>query len=125
MKASRLSTISILFAGSLLLCATAFAAKTNKKTMHLYEKAKLEGNLLNQGDYQVEWSGTGPNVELNVVQGRDTLATVPARVVSENTSNEHEGYVLQPARNGGESIEEIFFSGAKYDLKIQPAGKTS
>ena len=125
MKASRLSTISILFAGSLLLCATAFAAKTNKKTMHLYEKAKLEGNLLNPGDYQVEWSGTGPNVELNVVQGRDTLATVPARVVSENTSTEHDGYVLQPARNGGESIEEIFFSGAKYDLKIQPAGKTS
>jgi hypothetical protein len=125
MKASRLSTISILFAGLLLLCATAFAAKTNKKTMHLYEKAKLEGNLLNPGDYQVEWSGTGPNVELNIVQGRDTLATVPARVVSENTSNEHDGYVLQPARNGGESIEEIFFSGAKYDLKIQPAGKTS
>ena len=37
----------------------------------------------------------------------------------------HDGYVLQPARNGGESIDEIFFSGAKYDLKIQPAGKTS
>jgi len=93
--------------------------------MHLYEKAKLEGKVLNPGDYQVEWSGTGPNVALNIVQGRDTLATVPARVVSENTSNEHDGYVLQPARNGGESIEEIFFSGAKYDLKIQQADKTS
>jgi len=81
MKASRLSTISKLFAGSLLLCAAAIAAKTNEKTMHLYEKAKLEGKVLNPGDYQVEWSGTGPNVELNIVQGRDTLATVPARVV--------------------------------------------
>lgn len=125
MKASRLSTISILFAGSLLLCATAFAAETNKKTMHLYEKAKLEGTVLNPGDYEVEWTGNGPNVELNIVQGRDTVATVPARVMAENTSNEHDGYVLQPAKNGGESIEEIFFSGAKYDLKIQPAGKTS
>ena len=67
----------------------------------------------------------GPNVELSIVQGRDTLATVPARVAAENTSNEHDGYVLQRARNGGESLEEIFFSGAKYDLKIQPAGKTS
>lgn len=125
MKASRLSTISILVAGSLLLCATAFAAKSNKKTMHLYEKAKLEGTVLNPGDYEVEWTGTGPNVELNIVQGRDTVATVPARVVAENTSNEHDGYVLQPAKTGGESIEEIFFSGAKYDLRIQPAGKTS
>ena len=81
--------------------------------------------MLNPGDYKVEWSGTGPNVELNIVQIRDTLATVPERVVVEKTSNEHDGYVHQPARNGGESIEEIFFSGAKYDLKIQPAGKTS
>ena len=125
MKASRLSTISILFAGSLLLCGTAFAAKTNKKTMHLYEKDKLEGTVLNPGNYRVEWTGTGPNVELNIVQGRDTVATVPARVVIENASYEHDGYVLKPAKNGGESIEEIFFSGAKYDLKIQPAGKTS
>lgn len=118
-------TISVLFAGSLPLCATAFAAKSNKKTMHLYEKAKLEGTVLNPGDYKVEWTRTGPNVELNIVQGRDTVATVPARVVAENTSNEHDGYVLQPAKTGGESIEEIFFSGAKYDLRIQPAGKTS
>ena len=125
MKASRLSTISILFAGSLLLCATAFAAKTSKKTMHLYEKAKLEGKVLNPGDYQVEWSGTGPNVELNIIQGRDTLATVPARVVAENTANENDGYVLEPAKNGGSLIEEIFFSGAKYELRIQPADKTS
>ena len=91
--------------------------------MHLYGKAKLEGTLLTPGDYKVEWSGTGPNVELNLVQGRDTVATVPARVEAESTSNEHDGYVLQPAKNGGESIEEIFFSGAKYDLKIRPAGK--
>lgn len=93
--------------------------------MHLYEKAELERTVLNPGDYEVEWTGNGPNVELNIVQGRDTVATVPARVVAENTSNEHDGYVLHPAKNGGESIEEIFFSGAKYDLKIQPAGKTS
>ena len=125
MKASRLSTISILLAGSLLLCAAAFAAKTNKKAMHLYERAKLEGRVLNPGDYKVEWSGTGPTVELNIVQGGDTLVTVPARVVAENTSHEHDGYVLEPGKNGGNSIDQIFFSGAKYELKIQPASKAS
>ena len=82
MKASRLSTIPRLFAASLLLCATAFAVKTNKKALHLYEKAKIEATLLPPGDYKVEWSGSGPNVELNIVQGRDTLATVAAQVVA-------------------------------------------
>jgi hypothetical protein len=35
-----------------------------------------------------------------------------------------DGYILQTA-NGGKTIEEIFFSGTKYDLKIQPSGKSS
>jgi len=99
--------------------------KANKKTLHLYDKAELKGKVLNPGDYKVEWSGSGPSVELNIVQGRDTLATVPARVVEENTSHDRDGYVLRPAKNGGKSIEELFFSGAKYNLKIQPARKTS
>lgn len=123
MKAFKLS--SLLFASLLLLAGTAFAANVNKKTMHLYEKAKVQGKLLYPGDYKVEWNGSGPDVKLRIVQGKDTLATVPARVVAENTSNEHDGYVLRPAKSGGKSIEEIFFSGKKYELKLQPSGKSS
>jgi hypothetical protein len=90
-----------------------------------HDKPDLEGTVLNRGDYKVEWIGSGPNVELNMVQGRDTLATVQARVVAENTSHEHDGYVLRPAKNGVKSSQEIFSSGAKYNLKIQRADKSS
>jgi hypothetical protein len=123
MKASRLS--AILFVGSLLLTTAALAANTTKKTMHLFEKAEIEGKLLNPGDYRVEWSGTGPNIQLSIVQGRETVATVPARIVAENTPNDQDGYVLQPAKSGGQSIEQIFFSGMKYNLQIQPAGSST
>jgi hypothetical protein len=123
MKVSRLSTI--LFAGCLLFAATAFAGNTTKKTMHLYEKAKVQGTLLTPGDYKVEWSGSGPNVELNIVQNGETVASVPAREVAENSSNDQDGYVLGPTKDGGKAIEEIFFSGMKYDLEIQPPGNAS
>jgi len=53
------------------------------------------------------------------------VATVPARIVAANTRNDQDGYVLQPAKSGGRAIEEIFFGGTKYDLKIQPTGKSS
>jgi hypothetical protein len=125
MKASRLSTIAILFSGSLLLSATAFAANMNKKTLHLYDKATVQGTQLSPGDYKVEWSGSGPNVELNILQGKDTLVSVPARIVAENTSNSQDGYVLKPAKTGGQAIEEIFFSGTKYDLEIDPSSNGS
>src|SRR5205085_6952926 len=86
MKALKLSTM--LFAASLLLACSAFATKANKKTMHLYEKAKVHGTLLEPGDYKVEWNGSGPKVQLKILQGNDTVATVPAQVVAENTSND-------------------------------------
>lgn len=123
MQMSRASIL--LFAGSLLLPLVAFAANTNKKTMHLYEEAKIEGKLLTPGDYKVEWSGSGPNVELSIVQSNDTVIAVPAKIVAENTSNNQDGYVLQPAKSGGQAIEEIFFHGMKYDLQLQPPAKTS
>ena len=120
-----LRSVAILFAGSLLLSTAALAVTTNKKTMHLYENARIKGTQLRPGDYKVEWSGAGPNVSLNIVQDGATVATVPARVVAENTAHDHDGYVLQNAKNGSKSIEEIFFSGKKYDLKINSSAKAS
>lgn len=120
-----LRSAAILFAGSLLFSTAALAVKTNKKSMHLYEDATVKGTLLHPGDYKVEWTGSGPNVHLNLVQNGTTVATVPARIVTETSSHNQDGYVLQTAKNGGKSIEEIFFGGTKYDLKIQPSGKSS
>ena len=93
--------------------------------MHLNENAKVKSTLLTPGDYKVEWTGSGPNVQLSIVQGKDTVATVSAQVVAESTSHDQTGYILQPAKTGGQSIEEIFFSGTKYDLKIKPSPKAS
>lgn len=123
MKVLRL--FAMLFAGSLLLSTAALAAKNKKKDIHLYEDATVKGTLLHPGDYKVEWSGPGPNVSLSIIQDGTTVATVPARVVAENTAHDHDGYVLQNAKNGNKSIEEIFFSGKKYDLRIKPSGKAS
>jgi hypothetical protein len=123
MKAIRLS--SMLFASALLLSASAFAGSMNKKTLHLYDNARIEGKLLHPGDYKVEWSGPGPKVELNIIQGRMTVATVPGQIVSERSAYDSNGYVLRSLKNGDRAIDEIFFSGKKYDLKIEPTGKAS
>lgn len=117
--------VAIVFAGSLLLSTAALAVKTNKKSMHLYEDAKIKGTLLHPGDYKVEWNGTGPNVSMDIIHDGTTVATVPARVVAENTAHDHDGYVLRSDKSGDKSIDEIFFSGKKYDLKINPSTKAS
>ena len=108
-----------------MLSITALAVKTNKKTMHLYESARVKRTLLHPGDYVLEWCGSGPHVRLNILQNGATVARVPARVVAGKTPHDHDGYFLESAKNGGKAIEEIFFSGKKYDLKIRPSGKSS
>lgn len=123
MKASRLS--SLLFAASLLLPLAAFAGNTTKKTLHIFETVTLEGKTLSPGDYRLEWSGTGPDVQLEVVHGRDTVATVPAKIVTASEKNQQDGYTLKPTQSGGQELSSVFFSGKDYSLQIHPDNASS
>jgi hypothetical protein len=118
MKTSRFSLA--VFAASLLLSAAAFAGDGNKKSLHLDQDVTVEGTRLPAGDYKVEWNGTGPTVQVSIIRGRDTVATVPAQVVNENTPNTQDGYGMEPAQDGTEQLTQIFFSGKNYTLQLQP-----
>jgi hypothetical protein len=118
MKVSRLSTL--LLGSSLLLSVSAFAG-TTKKSLHLYENVTVEGKQLAPGDYKCEWSGSGPDVKVNILKGKETVASVSARIVSQGAANEQDGYALTPAQDGSQSLTQIFFTGEKYDLEIGQA----
>ncbi|HKV23750.1 MAG TPA: hypothetical protein VJN93_04095 [Candidatus Acidoferrum sp.] len=116
---------SMLLVGSaLLLAAGAFAANTTKKTLHLYDNVTVAGKQLAPGNYRVEWSGPGPEVKIDIMKGGDTIATVPARVVAQNTSNGQDGYALKPGKHGNQMLSQVFFSGEKYDLNIMNSNST-
>ena len=115
----------MLFAASLLLPVAAFAGTTNKKTLHLFETVTVQGKTLSAGDYRVEWNGSGPNVQLEIVQGRETVATVPAKIVTASGRNEQDGYTLKPSQNGTQELRSIFFTGKDYTLQIQQPGASS
>ena len=116
MKVSRLSMAVL--GGCLLLSVSAVAGNTIKKSLHLYDSVSIEGTQLTPGDYKVEWSGPGPDVKVNILKGKETVATVPAHIESETVSNSQDGYALKPGNDGGRSLTELFFAGEKYELKI-------
>ena len=116
MKVSRLSTL--LLGSSLLLSVSAFAGTTIKKSLHLYENVTVEGKQLAPGDYKFEWSGSGPDVKIDILKGKETVATVSARVVSQGAANGQDGYVLTPVQGGRQYLAQIFFTGEKFDLEI-------
>ena len=72
MNVSKFSTA--LIGASLLFSASAFAAIMSTESLHLYENVTIQGKQLAPGDYKVEWSGPGPNVKIDILKGKQTVA---------------------------------------------------
>jgi hypothetical protein len=123
MKATKLFTL--LVGSSLLLSASVFAGNGNKKTLHLYESVTLDGKQLPAGDYRFEWTGTGPDVKLNVLKGKETIATVDAHIVSVALPNKQDGYSSAAGKDGSPAVTAVFFSGEKFDLEIGQAAAST
>ena len=110
---------------SLLLVASAIAGNSNKGTLNVDETVTVGGKPLPAGKYQVEWAGTGENVEVSISNGKDTVAKVPAQVVPVAKAERESGYSTNTDQAGNKSLTGIFFSGKKYQLSIGEASATT
>jgi hypothetical protein len=119
MKGSR--NLVTLAGASLLLAASAFAAGTGNGTLHLYESVEVQGRQLPAGDYKVEWNGEGPKVELSITSGKQTVASVPAQVVTVGEKNRTDGYAAKKSDDGKNALTEIFFHGKDFELRVANA----
>jgi len=115
MKVSKISK-GLLLGLALLLAATAFAA--NKGTLQVSDPVTVSGKQLGSGEYTVKWEGTGPNVELNILRGKNVVATVPARMVDLDRTQNTDATVTVINDSGRKSLSEIRFAGKKYALAI-------
>lgn len=124
MKASRFSCALI---GAAFLCSIpAFAGNSVRKSLHISDTVHVHGVMLSPGDYKVEWDTPGPNVQLRILHGHDTVATVPAHVVPEPISNAQDGYAVKEDKAGtGEMLTEVFFSGENYHLDVSNSASSS
>ena len=115
MKSSQLSK-GLLLGLALLLATSAFAA--NKGSLQVSDPVTVSGKQLAPGVYTVEWEGNGPNVELNILQGKKIVATMPARLIDLNRSADGDSAVVRKNDDGSRTLAEIRFAGKKYALAL-------
>ena len=116
----KVANISLTFlAGALLLATGSFAGEANKATLRLQEKVTVEGKQLTPGTYRLEWDGTGPDVRVNILRGRETVATVPAHLVEQQTRNAQDAYGTSAEADGSKSLTSIFIAGKNFALQLQ------
>jgi len=107
----------VLLAGvTLLLVSSAFAG--TKASLTLGHSATINGTTLKAGDYKLEWEGTGPNVEVSIIQHKNVVAKVPARLVDMTAPSENDAAVFTRNSDGSNTLTGARFQGRKYGLEL-------
>jgi hypothetical protein len=115
MSVSKVSK-GLLLGLALLLATSGFAA--NKGSLQVGNPVTINGKPLAAGEYTVKWDGAGPNVELNIMKGKNVVATVPARMLDLEQSPVRDSIITSVNSEGHKSVNEIRFSGKKYAFAV-------
>ena len=110
----------LILGSALLLATTAFAA--SKGSLQLTAPATVAGKQLAAGDYTVKWDGNGPSVQLEILKGKNVVATVPAQVVTLDHESNYDSAVVNTDGSGGRVLSQIRFSGKKMALSVGGEG---
>jgi hypothetical protein len=107
-----------LLLGLALVLATGAFAASNRGSVQIVDPVTVSGKQLRPGDYSVQWDGSGPNVELSIMQGKKVVATTPARLIDLSKTPNGNSAVVKTNEDGSRSLSEIHFGGKKYALAI-------
>jgi hypothetical protein len=114
------SVSKILVVGlALVLASSAFAA--SKANLTLNNPTSINGTHLKAGDYRLEWDGSGPNVEVSIVQGKKVITKVPAKIVDLDKAPSNDAALTKDNGDGTTSLSGVRFHGKKFALELGEA----
>ncbi|MBS1850754.1 MAG: hypothetical protein JST79_07565 [Acidobacteria bacterium] len=114
---------TLVFGAVTTLTTMGFAAE--KAPLRLAQTVNAGGKSLPEGSYTVTWEGSGPNVELQFLKGKQVVATVPAQIVSLEKATNQNSVITHDGGNGAPTLTQILFAGKKYALQIGDSAQQS
>lgn len=111
---------SLVMGLALLLASSAFAA--TKAHMQLLKDATVNGTTLKAGDYNLQWDGAGPDVQVSIMQGRKLVAKIPAKLVELKTPSRNDAAVVKNNDDGTNTLAAVEFSGKRFGLQLSDSG---
>src|ERR1700732_2861761 len=116
MKMSRVSIM--LFGSALLFSSAALAGENNKGKLQLTDKVVVDGKPIERGNCRVEWDGSGPAVQVKLVQGNQTVATLSARLTEQAGRNSQDAYATTIEPDGSRTLTAIYPGGKRLALEF-------
>ena len=110
---------SLVLGLALVLASSAFAS--TKGNLQLTSAVTVNGTQLKAGEYKVQWEGSGPDVEVSILQGKNVVAKLPAHVVELQTPSNNDAAVTRQNGSGPNSLTGLRFQGKKISLEVSEA----
>jgi hypothetical protein len=117
MKVSRIFK-SLLLSQTLLIATSVLAANANNGALKVSAPVSVNGTTLAIGDYQVNWEGTGADVEVNISKSNKVIVTLPGHLIELDRPAHDSSYTTNQSEDGSATLIEIDFRGKKYKLAV-------
>jgi hypothetical protein len=101
-----------------MVLAAGSALASSKGSLELQHPTSVAGKQLAKGSYTLRWEGTGDQVDLKIYQGKNVVASTPARLVKVEHPIASDSAVVNPDADGGFSLSEIRFGRKSYALQL-------
>jgi hypothetical protein len=107
-----------------ILAAVLFATSAFAANITVSQPVNLNGKQLAPGQYKVLYTGSGSDVQVNFIQGKNTVATAPARIEERDRKSNYDALVTDDAGSSRE-VRQILLGGKKQVLVFSGAGGAS
>jgi hypothetical protein len=112
---------SLVLGLAVLLGSSAFAGTASKGSLQLSNPVTLNGTTLKPGDYKVQWEGSGPDVQVSIIQGKNVVAKAQAHVVDLPAPSANDAAVTTKSDSGPNTLAGLRFQGKKISLELGQA----
>jgi hypothetical protein len=115
----KIPKLALAFVSAALLFSTAIIAdEANKTTVRLNQKVTVDGKTLDSGKYTAQWTGEGPNVQVTILRGKDTVATFAAQIKQEASPNPVDAIGTTDGPDGSKQLTSIYPNGKRLSIQL-------
>jgi hypothetical protein len=111
-----LRSLAVVAALAAMCSLSAFARDTNRHSVEILDAVQVGNTQLRAGTYQVQWQGTGPDVQVNFIQHGKTVATAAGTLKTNDPQVVQDSVVVNSSRK---TLDQIDFHHDRTTLRFQ------
>jgi hypothetical protein len=114
--------ITLLFILAFMSSTGTFAKVNNRHSVEIPDSVQVGGTQLKPGKYDVQWQGSGPEIQVSFLHDGKIVATVPGTLKTNDPQVTEDDIVTDTTSGNAKTLKEIDFSHNKESVVFEQSG---